>query len=42
MDQSTLEKAVLMSSSRVTLLSNMPVPDDAQDSVENLKKYARL
>ncbi|CAL9147862.1 unnamed protein product [Musa hybrid cultivar] len=42
MDQSTLEKAVLMSSSRVTLLSNLPVPDDAQDSVENLKKYARL
>ncbi|THU69946.1 hypothetical protein C4D60_Mb08t19760 [Musa balbisiana] len=42
MDQSTLEKAVLMSSSRVTLLSNMPVPDDAQVAGENLKKYARL
>ncbi|RRT68512.1 hypothetical protein B296_00009889 [Ensete ventricosum] len=42
MDQSTLEKAVLMSSSRVTLLSNMTVPDDAQDAGENLKKYARL
>ncbi|CAL9134201.1 unnamed protein product [Musa textilis] len=42
MDQSTLEKAVLLSSSRVTLLSNMTVPDDARDARQKLKRYARL
>ncbi|KAK6946828.1 Thioesterase domain [Dillenia turbinata] len=32
----------LVSSSRVTLLTNLPVPDNAKASGESLKKYAKL
>ncbi|KAF5939988.1 hypothetical protein HYC85_021155 [Camellia sinensis] len=41
-DPSNLERRYLISSSRVTLLSNMPVPENAKDAAENLKKFAKL
>ncbi|XP_071733377.1 1,4-dihydroxy-2-naphthoyl-CoA thioesterase 1-like isoform X1 [Rutidosis leptorrhynchoides] len=36
------ETRSLVSSSRVTLLSGLPVPNDAVNAVQNLKKYAKL
>ncbi|RAL44800.1 unnamed protein product [Cuscuta campestris] len=36
------EERVLVSSSRVTVLANLPVPENAMDASKNLKKYARL
>ncbi|KAL1360840.1 hypothetical protein HN51_006224 [Arachis hypogaea] len=41
-DQSNLEKRTMISSSRVTLLCNMPVPENVKDAGKNLKKHARL
>ncbi|XP_014497363.1 1,4-dihydroxy-2-naphthoyl-CoA thioesterase 1 [Vigna radiata var. radiata] len=41
-DPSDKEKRSLTSSSRVTLLANMPVPDNAKDAAETLRKHARL
>jgi len=38
----TQEKSELLASSKVTLLSNMPVPQDAKDAGDALRKYARL
>ncbi|XP_059636420.1 1,4-dihydroxy-2-naphthoyl-CoA thioesterase 1 [Cornus florida] len=41
-EPSNSERSCLISSSRVTLLSNMRVPEHAKDAGENLKKYAKL
>nr|XP_043608209.1 1,4-dihydroxy-2-naphthoyl-CoA thioesterase 1-like [Erigeron canadensis] len=38
-DPSNSEKRLLISSSRVTLITNLPVPKDAEDAAQNLKKY---
>ncbi|RZC56127.1 hypothetical protein C5167_014987 [Papaver somniferum] len=42
MDPSNSEKRVKIASSRVTLLCNMPIPDNAKDAADALKKYAKL
>ncbi|KAM7484886.1 hypothetical protein LguiA_000895 [Lonicera macranthoides] len=41
-DPQDSETRSLIASSRVTLLSNMPVPENAKDAANNLKKYAKL
>uniref|UniRef100_A0A2P2J2X7 Uncharacterized protein MANES_03G213200 n=1 Tax=Rhizophora mucronata TaxID=61149 RepID=A0A2P2J2X7_RHIMU len=41
-DPSDPKSKSMVSTSRVTLLSNMPVPENAEDARENLKKYAKL
>ncbi|KAL5700424.1 1-4-dihydroxy-2-naphthoyl-CoA thioesterase 1 [Ranunculus cassubicifolius] len=42
LDSSNSGNSVLISSSRVTLLSNMPVPENAKTAAENIRKYAKL
>ena len=42
LDPSNKQKKTLVSSSRVTLLCNMPVPDNAKDAGDKLRKHARL
>ncbi|PWA54006.1 phenylacetic acid degradation-related domain, HotDog domain protein [Artemisia annua] len=41
-DPSNSESRSLVSSSRVTLITNLPVPSNAKDAAQNLKKYAKL
>ncbi|XP_071703139.1 1,4-dihydroxy-2-naphthoyl-CoA thioesterase 1 [Rutidosis leptorrhynchoides] len=41
-DPSNSDIRSLVSSSRVTLLTNLPVPNDAKDAANGLKKYAKL
>ncbi|XP_061350652.1 1,4-dihydroxy-2-naphthoyl-CoA thioesterase 1-like [Gastrolobium bilobum] len=41
-DPSNSQKRSLISSSRVTLVCNMPVPDNAKDAGDKLRKHARL
>ncbi|KAL1364042.1 hypothetical protein HN51_012202 [Arachis hypogaea] len=41
-DPSNSRNKALVSSSRVTLLCNMPVPENAKDAAEMLKKHAKL
>ncbi|KAG8371937.1 hypothetical protein BUALT_Bualt12G0014700 [Buddleja alternifolia] len=41
-DPSNSETKTLISSSRVTLLCNLPVPDTLKDASQNLKRYAKL
>ncbi|KAJ7980486.1 1,4-dihydroxy-2-naphthoyl-CoA thioesterase 1 [Quillaja saponaria] len=41
-DPSDTQKRTLVSSSRVSLLCNLPVPDTAKHANEVLKKYAKL
>ncbi|XP_020219280.1 1,4-dihydroxy-2-naphthoyl-CoA thioesterase 1 isoform X2 [Cajanus cajan] len=42
LDPSNSQKTSQISSSRVTLLCNMPVPDNAKDAGDRLRKHARL
>nr|XP_009784998.1 PREDICTED: uncharacterized protein LOC104233309 [Nicotiana sylvestris]XP_009784999.1 PREDICTED: uncharacterized protein LOC104233309 [Nicotiana sylvestris] len=41
-DPNNEENKTLIASSRVTLKTNMPVPENAKDAAVNLKKYAKL
>lgn len=41
-DPSNSQNRSLISSSRVTLVSNMPVPEHAKDAAKQLKKFAKL
>lgn len=41
-DPQDSESKTLVSSSRVTLLSNMPVPEHLKDADKNLRKHAKL
>ncbi|XP_027352959.1 1,4-dihydroxy-2-naphthoyl-CoA thioesterase 1-like [Abrus precatorius] len=41
-DPSNSKKRILISSSRVTLLCNMRVPDNAKDAGDRLRKHAKL
>ncbi|KAI3968654.1 hypothetical protein MKX01_028804 [Papaver californicum] len=42
MDPSNSGNRVMIATSRVTLLCNMPIPDNAKDAADALKKYAKL
>ncbi|KAI0527430.1 1,4-dihydroxy-2-naphthoyl-CoA thioesterase 1 isoform X2 [Dendrobium catenatum] len=42
MNQSTMEKEALITSSKVTILSNLPIPQNAKDADVALRKYAKL
>ncbi|CAA0829877.1 1-4-dihydroxy-2-naphthoyl-CoA thioesterase 1 [Striga hermonthica] len=41
-DPSKTDTKTLIASSRLTLLCNLPVPDNARDAAQNLKRYAKL
>lgn len=41
-DPANTDAISLVSSSRVTLLCNMPVPQHAKNAADNLRKYAKL
>ncbi|KAL4564020.1 hypothetical protein LXL04_028070 [Taraxacum kok-saghyz] len=41
-DPRNSENKLLISTARVTLLTNLPVPDNAKDAAQNLKKYSKL
>ncbi|XP_076928308.1 1,4-dihydroxy-2-naphthoyl-CoA thioesterase 1-like [Bidens hawaiensis] len=41
-DPADSENRSLVSSSRVTLITNLPVPENNKDAAQNLKKYAKL
>ncbi|CAN4092013.1 unnamed protein product [Withania somnifera] len=41
-DSSNLEERNLISSSRVTIKTNMPIPEKVKDASLNIKKYAKL
>ncbi|KAK1322910.1 hypothetical protein QJS10_CPA02g00134 [Acorus calamus] len=41
-DPSTMEKRALLATSRVTLLSNLPVPDNAKEAESILRRHAKL
>ncbi|PNX73266.1 esterase ydii, partial [Trifolium pratense] len=41
-DPSNSQNRTLIASSRVTLKSNMPVPDNAKEAGDILKKHAKL
>ncbi|KAJ0982801.1 hypothetical protein J5N97_011056 [Dioscorea zingiberensis] len=41
-DPSTSEKGPELASSKVTLLSNLPVPENSRDAAANLRKFAKL
>jgi len=41
-DPSDSQNRTLIASSRVTLKSNMPVPDNAKDAGNALKKHAKM
>ncbi|KAL4564019.1 hypothetical protein LXL04_028069 [Taraxacum kok-saghyz] len=41
-DPRNSESRLIISTSRVTLITNLPVPDNAKDVVQSFKKYAKL
>ncbi|KAL0926773.1 hypothetical protein M5K25_003023 [Dendrobium thyrsiflorum] len=42
MNQSTMEKEALITSSKVTFISNLPIPENAKNADVALRKYAKL
>jgi 1,4-dihydroxy-2-naphthoyl-CoA hydrolase len=42
MDPSTREKAPQIAKARVTVLCNLPLPEDLKNAGDSLRKYAKL